>query len=277
MSRITTSACGPLAVRSPQQTALDYGWWASNGPTAGYLARLALDAVDPTASGVCPVRHLNLHVLRLAAAAPIDIAISSEHGADGFDLATVTFGQRGPFAVASLMIDAAHEMVSTGDAKPPAALPLEAYRPMVTPSPTLAPVTARFVYRPTVEPDGSGPRAGWDVVWVTPTDPRLRGRALVASIIDSWYPPSFMRAVREQLRGRERLHQPPPTTLAGASLSFTASRATYDAVHHALLANQISTITDGYYFERAEVWSDRGELLATAELLRRSHDDREKS
>jgi hypothetical protein len=246
---------------------LDFGWWASNGPTAGYLARLALEALDHDGDTDASVRRIDLHVLRLAAAAPFDITVSTTPGAAGLDLVTVTFGQMEPFAVASLTLGADERGTVAGDVEPPAARPLEAYRPMDTRN--LPPVTSQFVYRPTAGPDGRGPRAAWDVVWLTPTDSRLHGRALVASIIDCWYPPSFMRSVREHLHAGQGLEQPKPTNLVAASVSFTASHATYRRAHHALLCNQISSISDGHYFERSEVWSDRGEMLAMADLLRR--------
>jgi hypothetical protein len=100
----------------------------------------------------------------------------------------------------------------------------------------------------------------------------LRGYALVASIIDCWYPPSFMRSIVKHLRGLEPLAQPAPTVLISASISFPAGQAAYDHVSHALLANHLSATAEGYCFELSEVWSDRGELLATAELIRAIHD-----
>jgi hypothetical protein len=139
---------------------------------------------------------------------------------------------------------------------------------MATPSVTLPPVTARFVYRPSSDLDGPEPRPGWDVVWLTPTDPRLGGRALVASVIDSWYPVNFMRAVREHLRTGLPLEQPGPTVLVAASLSFTAPDRAYERARHLLLANQLTSATGSHSFERSEVWSDGGVLLATAELVR---------
>lgn len=248
---------------------LDYGWWASNGPTAGYLMRLALDAIDGTADRGAHVHRIDLHVFRPAAAAPFDTAISTNRGAPGHSLMTVSFDQRDCFAVAAVTLGTEGGRSAPCETAPPSALPLEAYRPMATPAPTSPPVTSQFVYHPTTEPDGSGPRAGWDVVWVTPTDPELTGRALIASIIDCWFPPNFMRAVREHLRSGQPLEQPRPTTLLAASLSFTAATATYARARNALLANELSAIADGRYFERSEVWSDQGELLATGELLRR--------
>jgi hypothetical protein len=254
-------------------SALDYGWWASNGPTAGYLARRAIDALEQSPdAGRGQVRHAHVQVLRLAAADAMDISVARASGTHGIARASFTFGQGGEFAVATLTVGPRLGHSGTGDAAPPAALPLDAYVPMITPSPTLPPVTAQFEYRPTADQHGRGPRPGWDVVWVTPTDPHLRGHALVASIIDCWYPPSFMRSVGEHLRGRKPLAQPAPTVLISASISFPADQAVYDHVRHALLANHLSAAAEGYCFERSEVWSDRGELLATAELIRASLD-----
>src|SRR5258708_35261536 len=116
---------------------------------------------------------------------------------------------------------------------------------MTTPSPPLPPVPGRVEARPTPDQDGRGPRPGWDVVWVTPTDHRLRGLALGASIIDCWYPPSFMRSVGEHLRGRAPLAQPAPTVLTSASTSFPADQPAYDHAGHALLANHLRATAEG--------------------------------
>jgi hypothetical protein len=213
-----------------------------------------------------------MQVLRLAAADAIEISVARASGTHGIGRVTVTFGQGGEFAAVTLTVGPRLGHSGSGDATPPAALPLDAYVPMITPSPTLPPITSQFEYRPTTDQDGRGPRPGWDVVWVTPTDHRLRGHALVASIIDCWYPPSFMRSVVEHLHGREPLAQPAPTVLISASISFPATQAAYDHVGHALLANHLSATADGYCFELSEVWSDRGELLATAELIRAIRD-----
>jgi hypothetical protein len=44
MSRPIACEHGRGTVASDTQPILDYGWWASNGPTARYLMRLAADA-----------------------------------------------------------------------------------------------------------------------------------------------------------------------------------------------------------------------------------------
>src|SRR5260221_12178977 len=170
-------AAGSRAPTSPRTTsALDYGWWASDGPTAGYLARRTIDALEQSPdAGRGQVRHAHVQVLGLPAADAIDISVARASGTQGISRLTVTFGQGGEFAVATLTVGPRLGHSGTGDATPPAALPLDAYVPMITPSPTLPPPTGRFEYRPTTAQDGRSPRPGWDGGWVTPTNHRLRG------------------------------------------------------------------------------------------------------
>jgi hypothetical protein len=269
MSRPIGCEHGRATVASDTQPILDYGWWASNGPTAGYLMRLAADATAERCPAHGGALRIGLDVARLASAAPYVLTVGSDVGTSGIAHNLVAFHQGGPFAVASVLTAAGSARPAVSDVTPPAALLTEAYGAMATPSPTLPPVTGRFVYRPTADLDGPEPRPGWDVVWLTPTDPRLGGRALVASVIDSWYPAHFMRAVREHLRTGLPLEQPGPTVLVAASLSFTAPDPAYERARHLLLANQLTSTTGGHSFERSEVWSDGGALLATAELVRK--------
>jgi hypothetical protein len=103
---------------------------------------------------------------------------------------------------------------------------------------------------------------------MTTAEPRLRGRALVASAVDRWYPPNVTRTVRAHLSGGMPARQPGWATLAAAAVSSTAPSSSYRRARHAALANQISPVVDGYYVERAGISSDRGGLLATGESLR---------
>src|SRR5260370_225830 len=148
-------AAGSRALTSPRTTSgLDYGWGASDGPTAGYLVRRATDALEQSPdAGRGQARPAHVQRLRLAAADAIDISAGRASGA------------------------------------------------------------------------GRGP-------------PR----------------------------------QPRPGGLVLASFSFRADKGPYDHGGHARLANHLSATAEGYCFELSEVWSDRGELLATAELIRASHD-----
>jgi hypothetical protein len=258
---------------------LDFGWWASNGPTGGYLACLSLEeAGRVTGADTTTARRVDLHVLRLAAADDFETSVDVATGPSGLTLVTLAFHQARPFAVASVYFSPTDGSVSRylADADPPAALPPLAYPEMTTIGTTGPPVTSQFRYRPTTGLDGTGPRPGWDVFWVQPASRQAVGRAGVVGMIDCWYPPSYMRSVREYLRDpRDALTEPGATNLMGVQVLFSAPNSSYEHTNFALVANRMSTGTDGHYFEQSEIWSEQGELLITAQLLRRNQPNRE--
>src|SRR5260370_10122357 len=97
-------AAGSRAPTSPQTTsALDYGWWASDGPTAGYLARRAIDAVEQLPdAGRGQVRHAHVQLLRLPAADAIDISIARTTATHATARATVSSAQAAEFPLGPL-------------------------------------------------------------------------------------------------------------------------------------------------------------------------------
>jgi hypothetical protein len=205
---------------------LDFGWWASNAPTGGYLTRLSLDeAGRVTGADASTARCVDLHVLRLAAADDFETSVEVAAGPSGLALVTVTFRQARPFAVASVYFSPSDGPASAyvADAAPPAALPPRAYAEMTMGGTARPPVTSQFRYRPTTALDGTGPRPGWDVFWVQPARRYAVGRAGVVGMIDCWYPPSYMRSVRENLRDpRDALTESGPTNLMGVQVLFSA-------------------------------------------------------
>src|SRR5262249_61776831 len=94
------SAQGGAGSRAPTSlrttSVLDYGWWASDGPTAGYLARRAIDAPEQSPdAGPGQGRHAHGQVLRLAAADAIAISVAGASGGHRIGRVTVTSGQPG--------------------------------------------------------------------------------------------------------------------------------------------------------------------------------------
>lgn len=252
---------------------LDFGWWANNGPTAGYLLSIALAAVDELDSEPAEaVRYMSLQLMGVPVVGAFAYEAIRLPSRPGVLVTSVDFVQRHLFATAHVMNGAVGGRSLPIDVTPPPALPAEAYRPIVMSSPAV-PVTQHFEYRPTSDVDGSGPRDGWDVVWLAPLESRLAGRRLVASMFDSWYPPSHMQAVRSHLSQGEPLRQPRPTVLTAATVSFTASDLAYREVSQALLASQVTGSIGGWIFERHEIWSELGVLLAVADLVREISDD----
>ena len=248
---------------------LDGAWWASNGPTGGYLTRLALEiACSTTATENVPARSVDLHVLRLARPGPFEILVETVGQVVPGALVMMTFLQEETFALALVSFSPERGSNDGGDETPPAAYPPHAYAELSKDETTLPPVTAQFRYRPTTNIDGSELRPGWDAVWIEPLHISPIARASAAGAIDCWYPPNSMRSVREFLRGSSELRDPPPTNLLGVQTLFPARDAAYESMSWVLLANRLTTSVDGHYFEHSEIWSETGDLLVSSQLLR---------
>src|SRR5258708_7963702 len=252
---------------------LDFGWWASNGPTAGYLVSLVLESVGrlPGLDAVTP-RSVDLRIVRLAAADDFDVTAAFAQGAGGVTTVTVTLAQREPFATASVQLGRRLAEESIAPSHPLSAFPPEAYVEMEMGRPDQPPVTGQFTYRPATNPDGTSPQPGWDLVWVSPRSGRYSGHEQAAKILDCWYPASYMRAVRQHL-GRahpmSELSQPAATNLLGAHVEFTSLAEAYAHLSNALLATRLKSSADGYQFEQQEIRSARGDLLVDAQIVRR--------
>jgi len=252
---------------------LDFGWWASNGPTAGYLLSLVLESVGrlPGLKSATP-RSVDLRILRLAAADDFDVTAAFAQAAGGVATVMLTFAQREPFATASVQFGRRLAEESFAPSRRLSVFPPGAYREMEMRQSSLPPVTGQFNYRPTTNPDGTSPQPGWDLVWVSPPSGQHSGREHIAKILDCWYPASYMRAVYEHL-GRvqplNELSQPAATNLLGAHVEFTSPENAYADLSSALLATRLKSSVDGYQFEQQEIWSDRGDLLVDAQIVRR--------
>jgi hypothetical protein len=189
----------------------------------------------------------------------------------GITICQVNFDQGELFATATIQFGPPRGDTYGGDAEPPSVLPAEAYPQMVF-RPPYPPVVHQFSYWPTGGPEGQFGRTDWDLVWVRPNKESTGGKIRTALVLDCWYPPNHMRTVRRNLVGEAPLIDPPPVDLLAVSLQFPAGSGDYDSQRSILLANRLEAIVDGYYFERAETWSETGQLLLTANVLRRTSD-----
>ena len=252
---------------------LDFGWWVSNGPSAGYLVSLVLASVGrlPGLDSVTP-RSVDLRIVRLAAADNFDVTASFARAAGGVAAVVVTLAQGEAFATASVQLGRRLAEESIPPLHRLGALPPEAYVEMEMGRPDQPPVTGQFTYRPAMNADGASPQPGWDLVWVSPRSGQYSGRERTAKILDCWYPASYMRAVREHL-GRvqppSELREPATTNLLGAHVEFCSPDDAYANLNNALLATRLKSSADGYQFEQEEIWSDRGDLLVDAHIVRR--------
>jgi hypothetical protein len=79
-----------------------------------------------------------------------------------------------------------------------------------------------------------------------------------------------MNAVKRLLRGEiPHLMELPATNLLSVHTVFPGPDDAYEAGGSLLLASRLVAATDGHSFERIDVWSESGELLAVSHLIRR--------
>src|SRR5258706_10534880 len=133
------SAQGGAGCRAPTSlrtmSALDYGWWAGRPPATWLDAPSTPSSNHPT----LVVGRSGMPTFKYSGSPRRTRSTSPSRGPAARTASarlTVTFGQGGEFAVATLTVGPRLGHSGTGDATPPAALPLDAYVPMSTPSPT---------------------------------------------------------------------------------------------------------------------------------------------
>ena len=202
-------------------------------PNGGYLLRLAIEAARPLTDDGHQVRSATLRVRRQARLAAFTSLASTAPGTAGLGRITVSFDQDGAFADADLTTGPSHGSTAEADALPPPARPTAYYMPMLMRPRSPPPFTVQFRHRPVVGPDGTGPRPGWEAVWVSPSPQnQIRGTPLITSLVDCWYPASLLRTaqwVLSEIRagtGGPVTEPPPPMVLASAHLSFAHSIGT---------------------------------------------------
>ncbi len=268
MAPIRRSTYAQPASRFP--ASFDYGWWASNGPTGGYLSALALDAIgERDQLHGSRLISIDLKILRTPAADAFEVIVSFEAGVGRTALAVVTFTQERPVAVASIFLTADLAAETIPIQRPPSVLPPEAYAVMVTPPSTSPPVTSQFGYRPVFSPEERSRHPGLDLVWVRPAVPRSGDHGIV-QMVDCWYPANHMRFVRDYLDARDmELRDPPETTLLATHTLLLHPQDLGDTTNHVLLTTRLDAIVRGVHFEQSQLWSEGGRLLATAHLVRR--------
>ena len=183
----------------------------------------------------------------------------------------VTLAQREPFATASVQLGRRLAEESIAPPHRLGAFPPEVYAEMEMRRPGLPPVTGQFTYRPATNPDGTSPQPGWDLVWISPRSGQYSGHEQTAKILDCWYPASYTRAVCEHLgraqppsaesaRGNEPARSPRRVHLARRGLRRSQRFAAGEPSE--ILGRRIPVRT-------AKIWSDRGDLLVDAQIVRR--------
>jgi len=115
------------------------------------------------------------------------------------------------------------------------------------------------------------------------TDDEHQVRAVTLRVLRQALPAAFTSSVAREISRRQHqartpqpVTEPPPAALAGVHCSFVSPGGTDPETARKeqhpwfLLAIQLSALNDGYHLERHEIWSAHGNLLAAADILRRT-------
>ena len=252
---------------------LDYGWWASNGPTAGYLMGLALQEVSNHLEiANRPPKRLDLYMIDFGRADAYEVEMAIRQGGPRTAVGVVEFRQQDrPFAIATVQTAFSGKTAGNVATGPPPVLPPEAYVELAA-TPSMPPVTSQFRYRPVIAADGSYMQSDWDFVWIAPATEGA-GRCGVISVLDCWYPANYLRVAREIVSGRSSsLDDPLPTVLVGAHAVFAEPPSAIGPQEHVLLATRLASSKDGYFLDQCQLWSVDGRPLVSAQIIRRNEE-----
>ena len=229
-------------------------WWVVAGPNGGYLAAIAVHALQAAADpGDRPLRSLTIHYLRAPEAGPATIEVIPEREGRSVTFARLAMSQDGrQFATGLAVLSRGGEGFELATVRAPdvpgpdeiAALPDADGAP---------PFARHFDYRPAVEPAQSGEAVTGGWLRLRQEDHPLDA-ALVAALCDSWFPAVF-----------SVVHEP----MAVPTLDLTVHlRAPLPREADWVLGRFATrTAGDGLLEEDAELFSPDGVLLAHSRQL----------
>ena len=228
-------------------------WWVMLGPNGGYLAAIAVralqDALDP---GDRPLRSLTVHYMRAPQAGPATVEVVPEREGGSVTFARLRMIQDDqPFATALAVLARGRESMTLDTAKAPDIPPPDEIQAL--PDSDQAPPFARnFDYRPAAEP----PVAGEAVTggWLRLRDDEELDAALVVALCDSWFPAIFSVV-------------PEPMAVPTLDLTVHLRDALPRPGDWVLARVTTRTVGDGLLEEDAELFGSDGRLLAQSRQL----------
>ena len=185
---VTRAADGTLTC------ALDAGWWVVNGPNGGYLAAIAVHALEAGLEVADrPLRSLTMHYLRVPEAGPATIEVVPEREGRTVTFARLRMVQEArPFATAVAVLARGRESMTLATARAPDVPPPEEIA-VIDPGREAPEFTRHFDYRFASEAPAGGEAVTGG--WLRPSDEgHPRDAALVAALCDSWIPALFTKA-----------------------------------------------------------------------------------
>ena len=233
---------------------LDDEWWVFNGPNGGYLAAIAVHALDAGLDAADrQLRSLTMHYMRVPAAGPATIEVVPEREGRSVTFARLRMVQNGTtFATAVAVLARSREAIELATVRAPDIPPPDEIA-VIDPGGTPPTFARHFDYRFASDPPvaGEAVTGGW--LRLRDDDQPLDA-AYVAALTDLWIPalftkltePSFLPTLDLTVHLRAALPQP-----SGWVLGRYTTR----------------TVADGLLEEDAELFTADGALLAQSRQL----------
>jgi acyl-CoA thioesterase len=261
-------------------SAIDGGWGTPIGPNGGYVAALAVRALE---AGINPtgkrrLRSVTLHYLRSPAIGPIELAVELVRSGRRFATGRLSATQDGKEVLAALATFGVSDLdgVMSWSYPMPDVLPAPAfdagaqepadYRPedglwvAPTEGPATLPQRLRLAPRlghppfAQVPVRNGGPLSGG---WLTLAEPQSIDSAYVALIVDAWWPPAW-----------EVLTEPATMATLDLTIHIRANIPPRGLPHQPLFGRYVSrAAVDGLIDEDGDVFMADGTLLAQSRQL----------
>jgi acyl-CoA thioesterase len=236
-------------------------WWVGRGPNGGYVAAMVLRAIQMAAGDQRAPRSLTVHFLRSPAAGPVELAVTVERegGRATFLSARMTQGgETQATALAILSEDLSDDQGFSDLQMPDAGEPGELHVADPDAAPMIPRMLQNYRARPALGEEafsGGRPRNG---AWIRTREPHLLDAPLAATLLDTWFPASFIH-----------LERPQPAPTLDYTVHFRSPLPPPDASPEDpyLVAFRSGLARHGFFEEDGELWSADGVLLAQSRQL----------
>jgi len=233
---------------------LDDEWWVFNGPNGGYLAAIAVHALEAgLEAGDRPLRSLTMHYMRVPVAGPATIEVLPEREGRSVTFARLRMVQDGtPFATAVAVLARGRETMTLDAARAPDVPPPDEIA-VIDPGQAPPTFARHFDYRFASEP----PVADEAVTggWLRLSDEEQPlDAAFVVALTDSWIPALFTKVTE-------------PKFVPTLDLTVHVRGALPLPAGWVLARYTTRTVADGLLEEDAELFSADGALLAQSRQL----------
>jgi acyl-CoA thioesterase len=233
---------------------LDDEWWVFNGPNGGYLAAIAVHALEAGLEAADrPLRSLTMHYMRVPAAGPATIEVVPEREGRSVTFARLRMVQDGrPFATAVAVLAKSREAMTLDTGRAPDVPPPDEIA-VIDPGGQPPTFARHFDYRSASEPPVAeeAVTGGW--LRLRDHDQPLDA-AFVAALTDSWIPALFTKMAE-------------PMALPTLDLTVHLRARLPQPAAWVLGRYTTRTVADGLLEEDAELFTADGALLAHSRQL----------